>query len=98
MDGYLVAAAGTIIAGVVWAVRQEGRITSIVELFEAHEDRDTERFEETRKLLITREKLDDERHSDNKARLTRIEDKLDKLPQRGRVSDSAQSAAWNGVE
>lgn len=64
-------ALGVAIVGVIiWSVRQEGRIN----------EHDT-RFEAREKIAVIEQKLTDERHDDLKARLLRIEQKLDKLAQ-----------------
>lgn len=60
--------AATSIAGVVWGVRQEGRINEHDRLFEERANQETERQQHL-----------NERHTDIKDRLERIENKLDRL-------------------
>jgi hypothetical protein len=71
----IAAISASTIAGVVWAVRQEGRINNLVALTE-------ERDRDIQTRLLERQKVDDERHAENKQRLQRIEAKLDWLKPR----------------
>lgn len=64
--GMLLTLGVTAVGVVVWSVRQEGRLNAHDKLFELKD-----------RILIEREKLLDERHTDLKARLVRIETKLD---------------------
>lgn len=73
-DSHLVTWLGGLTIGVVvWALRLEGRVNTNERVAKQQTEALIEAAEE-------RKKLDDERHVDNKARLARIEAKLDSLP------------------
>lgn len=68
----LISIAGIGIGGVIWAVRQEGRLNAHDDMFVANERVIDQRLEANRNTL-------DQRHQDLSQRLERIERKLDNL-------------------